>query len=84
MKVVSDGTSVGYYLNGALVDSYDNSGGFYTSGNILLGGMDVFNSANSGNGVVIDNVVVGVPEPTTLLLAGMSLAGLAFGARRRV
>lgn len=82
-KIVSDGTTVSFFLNGALIDSYDNSGGFYPGGNILLGGMDVFNSANGGNGVIVDNVVVGIPEPTALALAGLSLAGLALGARRR-
>lgn len=82
-KIVSDGTTVSWFLNGALIDSYDNSGGFYTAGNILLGGMDVFNSSNAGNGVIVDNVVVGIPEPTALALAGLSLAGLALGARRR-
>lgn len=79
--VRSDGTTVEWLLNGAVVDTYDNSGGFYTAGNILVGGMDVFNSSNGNNGVVIDNVSVTVPEPTAVVMLLGSLAGI--GALRR-
>lgn len=73
------GTTINWLLNGAVVDSYDNSGGFYTTGNILVGGMDVFNSSNGNNGVIIDNVVV-TPEPASLAL--LAVGGLAVLRRR--
>lgn len=72
-----DGTNISWLLNGVVVDTYDNSGGFYTSGNILVGGMDVFNSSNGVNGVVVDNVSVRVPEPAAALLALLSLVACA-------
>lgn len=77
------GDEIQFLLNGTVVDSYDNSGGFYSSGNILIGGMDVFNSANGGNGVVVDNVVVRVPEPHSIALCMLGLVGLAVGRCRR-
>lgn len=73
------GTTINWLLNGTVMDSYDNSGGFYTTGNILVGGMDVFNSANGNNGVIIDNVVV-TPEPASLAL--LAMGGLAMLRRR--
>jgi hypothetical protein len=73
------GTTINWLLNGTIMDSYDNSGGFYTTGNILVGGMDVFNSANGNNGVIIDNVVV-TPEPASMAL--LAMGGLAMLRRR--
>jgi hypothetical protein len=78
-----DGTDVNYYLNDALVDTYDNSGGFYTDGNIFFGLTDPFNSANGGNRMILDNVMVVVPEPSTVALAFLGGVGLLFLARRR-
>lgn len=80
--VRSDGTTVEWLLNGFVVDTYDNSGGFYSTGNILIGGMDVFNSSNAINGVIVDNVVVRIPEPASALLVIGSLLGLATMRRR--
>lgn len=73
------GTTINWLLNGTVMDTYDNSGGFYTTGNILVGGMDVFNSSNGNNGVIVDNVVV-TPEPASLAL--LALGGLAMLRRR--
>jgi hypothetical protein len=81
VRVEALGTTVKYYLNGALIDTYDNSGGFYTSGNIFLGATDPFNSVNAAGGTIVDNVVVTVPEPSALALALGGAAGLL--ARRR-
>jgi hypothetical protein len=78
-----DGTDVNWYLNDALVDTYDNSGGFYTDGNIFLGLTDPFNSANGGNRAIIDNVVVAVPEPSTVVLGLLGGLGALFLVRRR-
>ena len=73
------GTDINFLLNGTVVDTYDNSGGFYNTGNILIGGMDVFNSANGNNGVIVDNVVV-TPEPASVAL--LAIGGLAMLRRR--
>jgi hypothetical protein len=82
VKVESIGSVVNWYLNDALIDTYDNSGGFYTAGNVFLGATDPFNSSNAGGGTIIDNVVVSaVPEPASLSLLGA--AGLALLRRRR-
>jgi hypothetical protein len=83
VKVESLGSTVNWYLNGALVDTYDNSGGFYTAGNVFLGATDPFNSSNAGGGTIVDNVVVRVPEPATVVLGGAALVGMMAIARRR-
>lgn len=80
VRIESVGSVISWYLNGALIDSYDNSGGFYTSGNIFLGATDPFNSANAGGGVIVDNVVV--PEPATLVLAASGLCMLTLRKKR--
>jgi beta-glucanase (GH16 family) len=82
LRLEVDGTAVNWYLNGARVDTYDNSGGFYTSGNIFFGLTDPFNSSNAGNRFIVDNVVV-VPEPSTCALAVLGLGGLWLRRRRR-
>jgi len=81
VRVESTGSMVKWYLNGALVDTYDNSGGFYTSGNIFLGTTDPFNSVNPAGGAIVDNVVVTIPEPAAAGLA--CVAGLALLATRQ-
>ncbi|GAA5484785.1 PEP-CTERM sorting domain-containing protein [Haloferula sargassicola] len=80
VTIRSNGTLIEWLLNGAVVDTYDNSGGYYTNGNLLIGGMDVFNSANANNGVIVDNIVVTVPEPS---MAMLSFAGLVGFLRRK-
>ncbi|MEM9658974.1 MAG: PEP-CTERM sorting domain-containing protein, partial [Planctomycetota bacterium] len=88
VTIQTSGADVQWLLNGTLVDTYDNSGGFYTTGNILVGGMDVFNSSNGNNGVVIDNVQVDglriIPEPASYALAALALAGLLGIPKRRI
>jgi hypothetical protein len=82
IMIRSEGSTIGWYVNGALVDSYDNSGGFYTAGNIFLGATDPFNSVNPAGGTIIDNVrVTEVPEPAAL--ATLALAGMALMRGRR-
>jgi hypothetical protein len=83
VRIESDGTTINWFLNDALVDSYDNSGGFYTSGNIFLGTTDPFNSVNSGGGAIIDNVSVTVPEPSTVAMTAYAVLGLFAVGRRR-
>jgi hypothetical protein len=83
VRLESTGSTVNWFLNGALVDSYNNSGGFYTAGNIFLGLTDPFNSVNLAGGVVIDNVAV-VPEPASSVLCVLcSLAALMRRPMRR-
>ena len=85
VRIESSGSTINWYLNGALVDSYDNSGGFYSAGNIFLGTTDPFNSVNRAGGTIIDNVVVEdmvVPEPGTLTLLTIGVLGLGCRARR--
>ena len=81
VKIESVGSTINWYLNGALVDSYDNSGGFYDAGNIFLGATDPFNSANPAGGTIVDNIVV-VPEPSSLVLMALCVVGM-FTARAR-
>ena len=77
------GDTIGWYLNGVLVDSYDNSAGLYTTGTFLLGASDPFNSVSLGTGTIIDNVVV-TPEPASpSSLALAILLGLRRRRRRR-
>lgn len=75
------GSMITWMVNGVVVDTYDNSGGFYTMSNIFFGTSDPFNSSNGNNGAIIDNVVVNVPEPVSLSLLAFGL--LMTPSRRR-
>ena len=75
VRIESAGSNINWYLNGALVNSYDNSGGFYSGGNIFLGATDPFNSVNSAGGTIVDNIAV-VPEPATFIVAVFGIAAL--------
>lgn len=66
-------------IEGVLIDQFDVSG--QAAGDILLGGADIFNSANASNWILFDNVKV-VPEPGALALLCLSL-GLVVAARSR-
>jgi hypothetical protein len=81
VRIQSVGSTINWYLNGALVNSYDNSGGFYTAGNIFLGATDPFNSVNAAGGTIVDNIAV-VPEPTTVMLCAIGVLALASRRRR--
>lgn len=72
-----------YQLNGATINSIDNSGGTFSGGSIMTGLTDAFNSATPADGVflVVDNVTLSIPEPTSLMLLVLGAIGLA--ARRR-
>jgi hypothetical protein len=82
LKIVVDGTDISWSVNGTVVNTYDNSGGFYDAGNIFFGASDPFNSVNDVNGIIVDNVTV-TPEPGSLLLLGLGAAGVAAVVRRR-
>lgn len=82
VKIVSADSMLSWYLNDALVDTYDNTAGFYNEGNIFLGTTDPFNSANFGGGAIVENVVV-VPEPSTYALGLMGAIGAFFAMRRK-
>lgn len=81
ISIENDGDLISWFLNDALIDTYDNSGGTYVNGTFFLGTTDPFNSANAGGGAIIDNVVVSVPEPASLSVLGA--AGLFLAGRRR-
>jgi hypothetical protein len=64
-------------VGNTIIDTFDFSAGT-TSGDLVLGAADVFNSANPSNMILFDNVVV-TPEPASLLVL---LVG-ALAIRRR-
>ncbi|MEM1027473.1 MAG: PEP-CTERM sorting domain-containing protein [Planctomycetota bacterium] len=81
VAITSVGGQVTFSANGIDYDTFDNTGGAFAGGNVMIGLTDVFNSAISGDDVflVIDNVSL-VPEPATAALLG--LGGLAMLRRR--
>ncbi len=83
VRIESTGTQVKFLLNGTVVNTYDNSGGHYTAGNILISSVDPFNSVSTqASGVIVDNIVVGVPEPAAGVLAVAALGMLPIARRR--
>ncbi|MCO6042549.1 PEP-CTERM sorting domain-containing protein [Aeoliella sp. ICT_H6.2] len=67
-------------------DMSDGSSGFSTSGNLSLFYADFFTSVAEPAGStfgLIDNVVVRVPEPSTLALCAIGAMGLVVAGRRR-
>ncbi len=64
ITLTKGGNILKFYINDFLIDTFDASGGT-TSGHIVLGGADLFNSSNLTNMVVFDNLVVteGVHPP---------------------
>jgi hypothetical protein len=74
-------------VNGVAIDTFDNTGGQFTSGSLMIGQSDPFNSVNppdmngNTNLVVFDNIRL-VPEPGALTLLLMSVFGwMALGRR---
>jgi hypothetical protein len=77
LELEKTGNIINVFIEGVQIDSYDIGAGA-TTGEIVLGGADIYNSANDANWIIFDNFTV-VPEPTSLVLLG--LAGLMI--RRR-
>lgn len=82
---------ISFSMNGAVIDTYDNSGGELAGGTIMIGHADPFNSVNfevdpavPTNFGVIDNITMTIPEPSGNLLAAIALVGgLSLRLRRR-
>jgi hypothetical protein len=67
-------------------DTSDGSSGCTTDGNISLFYADFFSSVSARPFVqfgIVDNVVVTVPEPASMLLLAISMVGVTVGIRRR-
>jgi hypothetical protein len=67
-------------------DSSNSYAGLTLSGNVITGGLAIGSGLGSYPGATLElqgnNIVLNlVPEPTTLLLTGLCLAGLALGRR---
>lgn len=91
MDIYSVSGIVSFSMNGFVIDTFDNTGGTFSGGTLLLGHSDPFNSVNpddpiSGlsNVVVFDNISLTVPEPSSFVLLGMASLGVIGLVRRRV
>jgi hypothetical protein len=86
LKIQNIANIVSFSMNGYVIDTFDNSGGAFNGGTLLLNQSDPFDSVNAddifgfSNVTVFDNIVVDVPEPATVAL--LSLGGLAMLRRR--
>lgn len=64
LAITSQDDVIEFSLNGHIIDSFDNSTGSFTSGSILLGHSDPFNSVNPdnefgfSNGAIFDNLII--------------------------
>jgi hypothetical protein len=83
-EVRQDGSLITWLLDDTIVAQYPNNTA-YTSGNILLGYNDTFNSIGQESFAILDNIrVEAIPEPSVLTqveFGGCAL--LAWGLRRR-
>ncbi len=86
--VESVGGIVSLLVNGVAINTFDNSGGQFTAGSLMIGQSDPFNSVNpddmngNSNVVVFDNIRL-VPEPGTGLLLILAGCFSALRWRRR-
>ena len=67
LRLTKEGDTIKFYVSDTLLDTFDASSGA-TSGDIVLAAADIFNSANSTNWIIFDNLVVEagvIPPPMT-------------------
>ena len=83
-KITQEDSLITWTLNDTVVAQMTNSTP-YTSGNILLGYNDTFNSASPADvSLILDNIsVTQVPEPTVAGLVVLGLGAMMLKARRK-
>lgn len=83
-EVRQEGSTITWFLDNTIVAQYNNTNS-YTSGNVLIGYGDVFNSLGDlNNFAIFDNIVVStIPEPTAAALVGIGISVMAGVLRRR-
>jgi hypothetical protein len=82
------GNIVTWIIDGHLIGSVDASAASLSGDNIFFGTFDINASSSTDandflNTAIFDNIVVAVPEPSTVALAFLGGVGLLFLARRR-
>ena len=84
LEIASMGGMVSFYIDGNLIDTFDNTGNAFSGGTFGIHYSDPFNSSNSGQVGVFDNIRLTanvIPEPGTLALFGFGAFALL--VRRR-
>lgn len=86
MSIVADNLDAGF--NPALIDAHPltaGTAGFeYAATSRVAGGTSLYRSLNRSTFLAVENYGTRVPEPTSLMLAGIAVAALAASRRIRV
>lgn len=87
--ITSSAGMISFSMNGYVIHTYDNTDGALSGGTIMLGYSDPFNSVNldvgveTPNFILFDNVVMAIPEPSSVGMLICGIVGLLGVARRR-
>ncbi len=83
VEITQEGSTLTWKMNDSLIHTFTDSG--VTAGTVMLGYADLFSGSTSSPSdetfVIFDNLVVVVPEPTSM--AALGIAGVGLLARRR-